>query len=104
LLPSASIGAARSNGESRWRGVFEPIHGSAPHMTGSGRANPTGTILSFAMLLRLSLGLEAEAAAVERAVSEAIGAGVRTSDIAETGIEPVTTGVFGTEVAKRVRA
>lgn len=104
LLPSASIGAARSKGEARWRGLFEPIHGSAPHMAGTGRANPTGTILSFAMLLRLSLGLEAEAAAVERAVSEAIEAGVRTPDISEAGMEPVTTAAFGEAVAQRVRA
>lgn len=104
LLPSASIGAARTPGEARWRGVFEPIHGSAPHMTGTGRANPTGTILSFGMLLRLALGLETEAMAVERAVSEAIEAGVRTPDIVEAGMEPVTTANFGAEVAKRIRA
>jgi 3-isopropylmalate dehydrogenase len=104
LLPSASIGAARSKGESRWRGVFEPIHGSAPYMTGTGRANPTGTILSFAMLLRLALGLETEAAAVERAVSEAIEAGVRTPDIVEAGMDPVTTSAFGEAVASRITA
>jgi 3-isopropylmalate dehydrogenase len=83
--------------------VFEPIHGSAPHMTGTGRANPTGTILSFAILRRLALGLEAEAAAVERAVSEAIEAGVRTPDIAEPGMNPVTTGAFGEAVSQRIR-
>ena len=103
LLPSASIGAARSSGEARWRGVFEPIHGSAPHMTGTGRANPTGTILSFAMLLRLALGLETEAVAVELAVSKAIDSGVRTPDIVEPGMEPVTTAAFGEAVAERVR-
>jgi 3-isopropylmalate dehydrogenase len=95
LLPSASIGASRTPGEARWRGVFEPIHGSAPHMTGTGRANPTGTILSFAMLLRLSLGLEREALAVEAAVGAAIEAGVRTPDIVEPGMQAVTTGEFG---------
>ena len=58
VLPSASIGAARSRDDSRRRGVFEPIHGSAPDIAGQGKANPAGTILSFAMLLRLSLGLE----------------------------------------------
>jgi 3-isopropylmalate dehydrogenase len=104
LLPSASIGAARAKNDLRWRGVFEPIHGSAPHMTGTGRANPTGTILSFAMLLRLALGLETEAAALERAVSETIEAGIRTPDIALSGTDPVTTGAFGDAVAQRVRA
>jgi 3-isopropylmalate dehydrogenase len=103
LLPSASIGAPRSPGERRWRGLFEPIHGSAPHMTGTGRANPTGTILSFAMLLRLALGLETEAAAVERAVTDAIEAGVRTPDIVERSTAPVSTGEFGAQVAARVR-
>lgn len=103
LLPSASIGAARSATDKRWRGMFEPIHGSAPHMTGTGRANPTGTILSFALLLRLSLALESEAAAVEAAVRETIEAGVRTPDIAEPGMVAVTTAEFGAEVAKRVR-
>jgi 3-isopropylmalate dehydrogenase len=103
LLPSASIGTPRSPGERRWRGLFEPIHGSAPHMAGAGRANPTGTILSFAMLLRLSLGLESEALAVERAVTEAIEAGVRTPDIAGERMAPVSTDEFGRQVAARVR-
>ncbi len=103
LLPSASIGAERGPGDARRRGVFEPIHGSAPHMAGQGRANPTGTILSFALLLRVSLGLEAEAAALERAVSEAIGEGVRTPDIVTGDIRPVTTQAFGEAVAARVR-
>ena len=104
LLPSASIGAARATDDLRWRGVFEPIHGSAPHMTGTGRANPTGTILSLAMLLRLALGMENEATAVERAVSDTIEAGTRTPDIALAGTDPVTTDVFGMAVAERVRA
>jgi 3-isopropylmalate dehydrogenase len=104
LLPSASIGVARAKGDSRWRGVFEPIHGSAPHMTGTARANPTGTILSFAMLLRLALGLEREASAVEHAVSETIEAGVRTPDVTLAGTDPVTTGAFGDAVAQRVSA
>lgn len=103
LLPSASIGAARGPGDPRWRGMYEPIHGSAPYMTGTGRANPTGTILSFALLLRLSLGLEAEAVAVERAVSATIEAGIRTPDILEPGMNPVTTGAFGAAVAERIR-
>jgi 3-isopropylmalate dehydrogenase len=74
LLPSASLGDGR-------RGLYEPIHGSAPDIAGKGVANPIGTILSAALLLRHSLGLEAEAAAVERAVHEVIAAGARTADI-----------------------
>ena len=74
LLPSASIG----NGT---RGVYEPIHGSAPDIAGKGVANPIGAILSAAMLLRHSLALEDEACAIERAVDAAIAAGARTRDL-----------------------
>ena len=81
VLPSASIGDGR-------RGLYEPIHGSAPDIAGKGIANPLGTILSVAMLLRHSLGLESEAAAVEAAVTTAIDAGARTADIAEKGRDP----------------
>jgi 3-isopropylmalate dehydrogenase len=104
LLPSASIGAPRAGSDLRRRGVYEPIHGSAPHMAGQGRANPTGTIMSLAMLLRLSLGLEAEATAVETAVRSAIDDAVRTPDIAETGQPGVPTSRFGDEVASRIAA
>ncbi|NJL94539.1 MAG: 3-isopropylmalate dehydrogenase [Anaerolineae bacterium] len=75
MLPSASLNASRF-------GVYEPIHGSAPDIAGRGIANPTGTILSAALLLRHSLGWEAEAAAIEHAVEAAIQAGARTADIA----------------------
>ncbi|HET6436831.1 MAG TPA: 3-isopropylmalate dehydrogenase [Anaeromyxobacter sp.] len=74
LLPSASLGDSGP-------GLYEPIHGSAPDIAGQGVANPLGTILSAAMLLRYSLRLEEEASAVERAVDEAIEAGARTADL-----------------------
>jgi 3-isopropylmalate dehydrogenase len=80
LLPSASLGAPNAGGGTRV-GLYEPIHGSAPDIAGKGIANPVGTILSVAMLLRYSLGLEAEAQAVERAVFEAVAAGSRTKDL-----------------------
>jgi 3-isopropylmalate dehydrogenase len=104
LLPSASIGAPRAGSDRRRRGVYEPIHGSAPHMAGQGRANPTGTIMSLAMLLRLSLGLDAEANAVEHAVRSTIEDAVRTPDIAATGQTGATTSRFGDEVASRIAA
>jgi 3-isopropylmalate dehydrogenase len=88
VLPSASIGDGR-------RGLYEPIHGSAPDIAGQGIANPVGTILSVALLLRHSLGLEKEAAAVEAAVSMAIGDGARTADVAEAGRTPLTTREMG---------
>ena len=78
LLPSASIGDGS-------RGLYEPIHGSAPDIAGKGIANPIGTILSAAMLLRHSLGLEDEARCVEKAVSGALDAGIFTAEIAPDG-------------------
>jgi 3-isopropylmalate dehydrogenase len=104
LLPSASLGAARSVTDSRRRGVFEPIHGSAPDIAGQGKANPTGTIMSAAMLLRSSLGLDEEAAVVERAVQETIEAGFRTPDVALPGRAVVSTTEVGDEIARRIAA
>ena len=91
LLPSASIGDGR-------RGLYEPIHGSAPDIAGKGIANPIGTILSVALLLKHSLGLEAEAAAVEAAVSKAIDRGARTADFAEKGRDTLSTRAMGDAV------
>ncbi|MBK6333942.1 MAG: 3-isopropylmalate dehydrogenase [Thermomonas sp.] len=78
LLPSASLGDGKA-------GVYEPIHGSAPDIAGKGIANPYAAILSAALLLRHSLGLEREAACVEQAVSAALDAGVLTGDLAPAG-------------------
>ena len=78
LLPSASLGEGRL-------GLYEPIHGSAPDIAGRGIANPCGAILSAAMLLRHSLGLEAEARCIEAAVAEAIDHGALTADLAPSG-------------------
>ncbi|MDE1894943.1 MAG: 3-isopropylmalate dehydrogenase [Pseudomonadota bacterium] len=74
LLPSASLGEGKA-------GLFEPIHGSAPDIAGQGVANPVGTILSAAMLLRHSLGLESEAVAIEHAVDHVLRHGPRSRDI-----------------------
>lgn len=94
LLPSASIGDGTS-------GLYEPIHGSAPDIAGQGIANPYATLLSVALLLRHSLGLEAEARAVENAVSNALDAGVLTRDLVAEGA--VSTSQAGEYVAARVR-
>lgn len=93
LLPSASLGDGR-------RGLYEPIHGSAPDIVGQGIANPLGTISSVALLLRWSLGLEQEAAAVERAVDAALAAGARTADLARTGA--ISTRAMGDAVLARL--
>ncbi|HTX92447.1 MAG TPA: isocitrate/isopropylmalate family dehydrogenase, partial [Anaerolineales bacterium] len=74
MLPSASLGETSL-------GLYEPIHGSAPDIAGKGLANPIGTILSAAMLLRHSLKLEAEAASIEAAVDETITSGARSGDL-----------------------
>jgi len=77
MLPSASLGTGRS-------GLYEPIHGSAPDIAGRGLANPIGAILSAAMMLRHSLGLEDEATTIEAAVERTIERGPRTADIGGT--------------------
>ena len=78
MLPSASLGG---DGDARAPGLFEPVHGSAPDIAGSGRANPLAMILSAALMLRHGLSREAEAAAVESAVQGALDAGLRTADL-----------------------
>ena len=84
MLPSASLGDSS-------RGLYEPIHGSAPDIAGRGIANPCGAIASAALLLRHSLGLEQEATAIENAISKAIADGARTADIAARGDARIST-------------
>ena len=104
VLPSASVSDRPGKAPGTRFGLYEPIHGGAPDIAGQGKANPTGTILSAAMMLRWSLGLDDAANAVEAAVASAIDDGVRTPDIALAGATPVTTEAFGDEVARRVEA
>jgi 3-isopropylmalate dehydrogenase len=96
LLPSASLGDGK-------QGIYEPIHGSAPDIAGRGIANPCGTILSSALLLRHSLGLAAEAAALEEAVYAALAQGTRTADLAAAGTRAVTTAEAGAAVLSNLR-
>jgi 3-isopropylmalate dehydrogenase len=91
LLPSASLGEGR-------RGLYEPIHGSAPDIAGKGIANPYGTIMSVALLLRHSLRLETEAAQIEKAVAQAISDGACTPDIVVAGARTVGTREAGDAV------
>jgi 3-isopropylmalate dehydrogenase len=91
LLPSASLGGSA-------RGLYEPIHGSAPDIAGAGIANPYGTILSVALLLKLSLGLDAEAEALQGAVSAAIAQGACTRDIASVAGRALSTSDVGEAV------
>ncbi|WP_149195767.1 3-isopropylmalate dehydrogenase [Luteimonas suaedae] len=96
LLPSASLGDGRI-------GLYEPIHGSAPDIAGRGVANPVGAILSGALLLRHSLGLETEAACVEQAVAATLEAGVFSADLAPNG-RAAGTGEVADAVIERIAA
>jgi len=95
LLPSASIGDGK-------RGLYEPIHGSAPDIAGRGIANPYGAILSAALLLRHSLSLHREALALENAVARALAEGARTADIAAPHARGLSTREAGTAVLERL--
>ena len=96
MLPSASLGEGR-------RGLYEPVHGSAPDIAGQGVANPLAAILSAAMLLRHSLDLVEEAQAIEEAVETVPEEGYRTRDIYSDGCVLVGTEQMGDLVAERVR-
>ena len=96
LLPSASLGATK-------RGLYEPIHGSAPDIAGKNIANPIATILSAAMMLRVSFGLEDEAKAIENAVERVLDDGLRTTDIVgQSGAKPLTCAEMTEAVIKRL--
>ena len=94
MLPSASIGECTS--------LYEPIHGSAPDIAGQGIANPIGTILSAAMLLRYSLHEEAAADAIEAAVDKALAEGYRTPDLWKDGFTKVNTSEMTKIISERV--
>jgi 3-isopropylmalate dehydrogenase len=92
MLPSASLA-------DEGPGLYEPIHGSAPDIAGRGIANPCGAILSAAMLLRHSLGLEAEAAAVERATWDTVSRGIGTADVVGAGRQSASTVAVAAAIA-----
>jgi len=96
MLPSASLGDST-------RGLYEPIHGSAPDLAGQGIANPCGMVASAAMLLRHSLGLEEEATALERAIRQVIADGVRTADIASKGSRVSSTTEMADAIIQQLR-
>ena len=96
-MPSASL---REDGF----GLYEPVHGSAPDIAGRDIANPLATILSAAMMLRHSFGLEREAAAVESAVETVLASGARTADIAKPGEASIGTRAMGDAVLSALRA
>lgn len=101
LLPSASLGSSL-NSLGQPRGLYEPIHGSAPDIAGKNAANPLATILSAALMLRYSLGHAAAGTAIENAVSAALAEGHRTPDIAFGGASAIGCREMGALVTRRV--
>lgn len=101
-LPSTSLGES-TNKQGYPRGLYEPIHGSAPDIAGAGIANPIGTILSTSMLLRYSLGLSQEAEQVEIAVAETISSGHRTVDLASHGEPSLNTYEMTAQIVSRLK-
>ncbi len=95
MLPSASLAEGA-------KGLYEPIHGSAPDIAGQGIANPLATILSCAMLLRTSLGLHEEAAALDDAVAKFLAEGHRTADLADNQDDALTTTETGAFIVKEI--
>jgi 3-isopropylmalate dehydrogenase len=96
MLPSASLGAADAKGHRK--ALYEPVHGSAPDIAGKDIANPLATILSFAMMLRLSFDMPDEAQLIERAVGHVLDGGLRTADIMQSGKAKVSTTVMGESI------
>jgi 3-isopropylmalate dehydrogenase len=98
MLPSATIGGKVN--------LYEPVHGSAPDIAGKGLANPLGAILTGALILRHSAGLEAEAAAIESSVRKVLEQGFRTPDLARSnpqGFKVLSTTEMGTKVRETLK-
>ncbi len=103
MLPSASLGAPMDNG--RPKALYEPVHGSAPDIAGTGKANPCACILSFAMALRYSFDQGDEATRLEDAVNAVLASGIRTADLLNVeGAKPATTAEMGDAVIAALEA
>lgn len=105
MLPSASLAAlpqASGSRKRKVRGLYEPIHGTAPDIAGLGKANPIGSILSMSFMLRYSLGLVKEADAVDKAVEEALSDGLRTADLATPGEKALSTSEMTAAIIDRL--
>ena len=103
MLPSASLGAPMANG--RPKAMYEPVHGSAPDIAGQGKANPIACILSFAMALRYSFDMGAEADRLEAAIETVLANGARTADLlGEDGVDPISTSEMGDAVVAALQA
>jgi 3-isopropylmalate dehydrogenase len=103
MLPSASLGAPDAKTGSR-KALYEPVHGSAPDISGQGVANPIAMIASFAMCLRYSFGMVTEADRLEAAISAVLDDGLRTADIMSDGMTKVGTSAMGDAILSKYRA
>jgi len=101
LLPSASLGLKDKNG--KMRSMYEPVHGSAPDIAGTGKANPIAAILSFSMALRYSLDLDKEADNLDQAVQKVLDDGLRTKDILSKGKKEVSTSQMGDAIISKLK-
>ena len=103
MLPSASLGAPNADG--RPKALYEPVHGSAPDITGQGKANPIACILSFAMALRYSFDQGEEATRLEKAIETVLANGARTADLmGEEGGTPISTSQMGDAILEALDA
>ena len=103
MLPSASLGSPMENG--RPKALYEPVHGSAPDISGQGKANPSACVLSFAMALRYSFDLGKEATRIETAVEKVLSDGIRTADLLQAkGDTAVTTSQMGDAILEALTA
>jgi len=102
MLPSASLGDLDETG--RRKALYEPVHGSAPDITGQGKANPLATLLSFAMALRYSYDLADDADLIEQAVQKVLAKGIRTADIMAPGATAVSTEGMGDALLRELDA
>ena len=100
MLPSASLGAADSDG--RRKALYEPVHGSAPDIAGQGIANPLAMIQSFAMCLKYSFDMGEDADLIEQACKNVLDQGLRTADIMEDGMSKISTSEMGESVAQEL--
>lgn len=103
MLPSASLSGIPQRGRKMF-GLYEPVHGSAPDIAGKGISNPIATILSVALMLRYSFGLEEEAKSIEKAVEKVLEQGYRTHDVMEENKIEITTQKMGELISKEIQA
>ncbi len=100
MLPSASLGKKDETG--RRLALYEPVHGSAPDIAGTGKANPIAMLLSYAMMLRYSFDLPEDAALIEQAVGNVLAGGLRTDDLMQPGKARVSTPVMGEAITREL--